>query len=285
MDLLRHLKLFEAVAEAEHFGRAAEMVGMAQPPMSQAIKRLERELGTTLFERTPHGARLTPAGRRVRGEAQQVRTDVERLRAAASTQASAHVDLRVDPGVPESWTSELGVAARGRGPQLRLIPSSTWSAVDRVREHGGTALVMAPVRTEGLRVGTPLRCPLVETIPGHTPSVPVTAFVHPSPPGAALHTLRDGLRARGVIGELVPMSRLAASGELLAGRVSRVITIGHPSWPEAIREDTRTRPYHPMEASVTFQLVTRRDERDRTVLATWDLLQRALSDIPVRDDV
>ncbi|MFE5774280.1 LysR family transcriptional regulator [Brachybacterium sp. NPDC056505] len=69
MDLLHHLELFEAVAEEEHFGRAAQAVGMAQPPMSQAIRRLEKELGCALFQRTPRGALLTEAGRRVQEEA------------------------------------------------------------------------------------------------------------------------------------------------------------------------------------------------------------------------
>jgi DNA-binding transcriptional LysR family regulator len=92
MDVeLRHLRYFVAVAEELHFSRAAVRLRMAQPPLSQAIRQLEQNIGCQLLTRTSRSVRLTPAGvaflERARRTLNNVENDLNEARSIGSGQA------------------------------------------------------------------------------------------------------------------------------------------------------------------------------------------------------
>jgi DNA-binding transcriptional LysR family regulator len=103
---LRHLRYFVAVAEECHFGRAAERLHIAQPPLSQQIKQLEQELGVELLARSTRRVELTPAGQRYLERANAILAAVTAAGTEARRVAAGEIG-RLDIGFTSSATYEL----------------------------------------------------------------------------------------------------------------------------------------------------------------------------------
>lgn len=80
---IQQLRVFLAVAEELHFGRAAERLHLAQPPVSRTVRQLERDLGTDLFLRSTRSVQLTAAGAALKAPAQEIVAAAERAKASA----------------------------------------------------------------------------------------------------------------------------------------------------------------------------------------------------------
>ncbi len=106
---LRHLRYFVAVAGAGNFTRAAAALGIQQPPLSQQVRDLERELGFALFRRLPRGVELTAGGAVFRAEA------------AAVLEAAAHAVRRARQA-SEGSEGSLSIGYTSSALTHRLVP-------------------------------------------------------------------------------------------------------------------------------------------------------------------
>ena len=136
---LRHLRYFVAVGEEQHYGRAAERLGIAQPALSRQIQDLEKELGFSLFDRLPRGVKLSAAGKLYLSDARRILHEVEgaKLRAERVARGQAGT-LRVGFVEALSWRGVVPDSFRRfrrRQPdaELDLHPMLSNQQVEAVR--------------------------------------------------------------------------------------------------------------------------------------------------------
>ncbi|KRW95227.1 hypothetical protein AQY21_15620 [Paracoccus sp. MKU1] len=173
---LRQIHYFIAIAEEEHFGRAAQRLRIAQPALSRQMRLLEEELGLQLFDRLPRGVRLSAAGqvflielRRVVGELQRA---VAVTRRAAAGEAGVLRLSLIESAcwhglVPESLrifrmrfpAVDLSLTTMSTGPQLAALRQCKTDA----------ALVYNPPPAEDLTTVPLIRYPAVLAMPADCP--------------------------------------------------------------------------------------------------------------------
>ena len=184
---LRQLHYFVEVAETLHFGRAAERLHIGQPAVSQQIRRLERELGVDLFDRSSRLVRLTPAGQRLLPEARAVLVATARARRAVEDDSSARpaavLRLGTSSGLGDNL-DRLLESFRDVAPAVRveLVSASTAARLDRVRSgqldaafvrgfavEGDLPEGQGPTAGPGLRIVPVWRDELVAILPASHP--------------------------------------------------------------------------------------------------------------------
>ena len=185
---LRHLRYFVAVAEERHITRAAERLGIQQPPLSQQIRALEAELGTPLLRRHPRGVELTQAGEALLAEARAVLEQVERA-VTVTRRAGRGEAGRIGLGFTSSASFHPLVPAMVRAYRdafplvaLSLEESGTSELVEAlVQQRLDAAFVRSPIgAASGIAVHSILEEPMVAALPAGSP-LAVARARHPLP--------------------------------------------------------------------------------------------------------
>ncbi|MFI9004691.1 LysR family transcriptional regulator [Streptomyces sp. NPDC053541] len=172
---LRQLRYFVAVAEEGGFGRAAERLSIVQSAVSQQIRRLEREWGVTLFDRTTRRVRLSGAGERLLPEAYAVLAAADRARQVAADVAGGRdgvLRLGTVQGPGDRIyrvVGELAVRFPKLRVRLRRLPVAERLAAVRAGELDA-ALVRAASSARGLELLDVWRDPLYVALPADHPA-------------------------------------------------------------------------------------------------------------------
>ena len=162
---IRWLHAFVAVAEELHFGRAASRLQMAQSPLSQTIRKLEKDIGVQLFERSTRSVALTAEGHTFLPHAYRVLEDVETARHAARASAGdvyGRVTIGFAGVLNHRALPPLTRAVRQRYPNIELTLLGRVMTRDAISQLESGALDLAFV---GLPRSTCANSPMTASSP------------------------------------------------------------------------------------------------------------------------
>jgi len=203
MDI-RALRYFAAVAETGHMTRAAEQLGIQQPPLSLQIKALERELGVLLFRRHPRGVALTDAGRLFQAEALRMLQDMDAMKQRMASVAKGQAG-RLAVGFTSS-----AAAHRFMPDALREFRRDYPDVELQLREDNAAEL------TEALAAGR-LHCGLLR-VPVARPEGLLFETLLREPVLVAMPSDHRLARGRDKDSQALPLARLCEEGIILVRR-------------------------------------------------------------------
>jgi len=183
---LRHLRYFVAVAEELNFSRAAERLHIAQPPLSQQIRSLEKELGVQLFERNKHRVCLTEVGTLFLAEVRQTLIQAERAIQTAQRASQGEIGRLVigfASSIAYSIFPDILRAFRERFPDVEIILHELNTNLQTEEIDNGSidlGFVHLPIVEDGLSLLTVLEEPMVVAIPKTHPLAGQTHIALPS---------------------------------------------------------------------------------------------------------
>lgn len=171
---LTELRYITAVARLSHFGKAAEECFVSQPTLSVAIRKLEEELGVTLFERSRSQVTVTPVGEKVVEQARRVLEEAERIKtlaAAEQDQFAAPVKLGVIYTIGAYLIPSLLPGLKAAAPELQLRLSENFTDVLATQLKNGeidAAILSLPFNESGIITRPLYEEPFVVALPcGH----------------------------------------------------------------------------------------------------------------------
>jgi DNA-binding transcriptional LysR family regulator len=296
---LRHLRYFLTVAQFRHFGRAAEHLNISQPPLSQQIRQLERELGTELFARTTRRVELTEAGRVLYADATAILAEVDAAKARVRALAEGWSGLlRIGFSGSASYRQlpEVAHLVQHFLPHVELQMSSEMLTPEQEQALAESRLDLGilrpPVHLPGIATRTLASEPLVLAVPhGHRLAALGQVRVADLA-GEALLTY-PGTRSvvAAQVAEVLLRTGTAVGRSREVAQTSSMVALvaagmGVALVPDSVRaltmEGVEYRPV-PDAGTVDLALAWREDETSPLTLRFRDLLLTHLAGVPATD--